>query len=65
MDIELLNNIIREAVYYGGDSGGPYCSYPDDLIEAMELYIGEEPNITVEVLRDENHCPIPQFVKVQ
>lgn len=33
--IELLNNVIDYAVEHGGDLGGPYCCYPDELAEAM------------------------------
>ena len=32
--VEDLNSLIKEAIDHGGDSGGPYYSNPDDLINA-------------------------------
>lgn len=33
-----LNKIIEEAIYHGGDAGGPYCSNEEDLVEAMNRF---------------------------
>ena len=33
--IKALNKVIEAAVEHGGDPGGAYCCYPDELAEAM------------------------------
>lgn len=38
-EIELINKIITEATFYGGDSGGPYCCNPEDLVKYLIEYI--------------------------
>ena len=38
-EIQLLNKIIVEATFYGGDSGGPYCCNPEDLVQYLSEYI--------------------------
>lgn len=37
--IELLNEIIHEAIIHGGDSGGAYCVNDEDLIKKMKDYL--------------------------
>lgn len=39
--IEHLNKIIFEAIYFGGDAGGPYCSWPEDLEKTLNLFLKE------------------------
>lgn len=37
---EYINNIVREAIDHGGDSGGPYFSNGEELIAAMRRFKG-------------------------
>lgn len=37
--LELLNNVIEAAVQHGGDYGGAYHCYPDELAEAMDTLV--------------------------
>lgn len=37
--IEILNNLIREAVMHGGDAGGPYCSNTKGIKDAINKYL--------------------------
>jgi hypothetical protein len=37
--IELLNKIIEEAVSHGGDPGGPYYCYPEELKKAIKDFL--------------------------
>ena len=34
--IDAINDVIRDAILHGGDPGGPYFSYADQLGESME-----------------------------
>ena len=38
-ELSLINNIVEQAIYHGGDIGGPYFSNRDGLCEAMEKYL--------------------------
>ena len=38
-EIQMLNKIITEATFYGGDAGGPYCCNSEDLIKYLIEYI--------------------------
>lgn len=40
-EIEILNEIIWEAITYGygGDAGGAYCSYVEDVAYQMQEYL--------------------------
>lgn len=37
--IELLNSVIEAAIAHGGDLGGAYYCYPDELAETMDALI--------------------------
>lgn len=37
--IELLNYVIEAAIQHGGDYGGAYYAYPDELAETMNALI--------------------------
>ena len=37
--LELLNKAIEAAIQHGGDYGGAYCCYPDELAEAMDSLV--------------------------
>lgn len=37
--LELLNNVIEVAIQHGGDYGGAYHCYPDELAEAMDALV--------------------------
>ncbi len=39
--IIVINNIIDDAIHYGGDAHGPfcYCDYLDNLIVSLQNYI--------------------------
>lgn len=65
-EIALLNSIINEAVYYGGDSGGPYCTDPDDVISYMNEYLTFKnvSGVMAAVVRVGIN-DIPQFVKIK
>lgn len=34
--IEQLNSVIITAIEHGGDTGGPYFCYPDELFEELQ-----------------------------
>lgn len=34
--IEQLNSVITTAIKHGGDAGGPYFCYPDELFEELQ-----------------------------
>ena len=34
--VDLINNIIDEAIIHGGDSGGAYCRNSKDLLEILK-----------------------------
>ncbi len=34
--IDAINDVIRDAILHGGDPGGPYFSYADQLGRSME-----------------------------
>lgn len=34
--LESLNKAIEAAIEHGGDPGGAYCCYPDEMAEAMD-----------------------------
>lgn len=56
-----INEIIEEAVFHGGDSGGPYFSNMDDLVSKMRdfrTWAGLE-EYKICVVGD-----IPKFVKL-
>ncbi len=36
ISLEELNKIIREAIYHGGDLGGPYFCNKENLYESLE-----------------------------
>jgi hypothetical protein len=38
-EIEILNEMIWEAIRYGGDAGGAYCSYVEDVAYQMRAYL--------------------------
>jgi hypothetical protein len=38
-EIEILNEMIWEAIFYGGDAGGAYCSYVKDVAYQMQTYL--------------------------
>lgn len=38
-DLDNFNNIIRQAVYHGGDDGGAYFCEPDDLYDAVKTFV--------------------------
>jgi hypothetical protein len=38
-EIEILNEIICEAVVYGGDAGGAYLEYVEDVAYQMQTYL--------------------------
>lgn len=38
-ELSLINNIVEQAIYHGGDIGGPYFCNGDGLCEAMEKYL--------------------------
>lgn len=38
-EIQKINAIIDEAIFHGGDCGGPYYSNSEKLREAMEDYL--------------------------
>ena len=38
-ELSLINNIVEQAIYHGGDIGGPYFSNRDSLCEAMKKYL--------------------------
>lgn len=38
-EIDLINNIIRQAVYHGGDAGGAYFSNETKLIKAISQWL--------------------------
>lgn len=38
-EIEILNEMIWEAIRYGGDAGGAYCSYVKDVAWQMQTYL--------------------------
>ncbi len=40
-EIKLINMIIEEAVFHGGDRGGAYFSNEKDLVKCMEEYLKE------------------------
>lgn len=40
-EIKLINMIIEEAVFHGGDRGGAYFSNEKDLVKCMEKYLKE------------------------
>lgn len=43
--IKALNNVIEVAIEHGGDLGGAYYCYPDELAKAMDdlvAYIGDD-----------------------
>lgn len=65
-EIALLNSIINEAVYYGGDSGGPYCTCPGDTITVMNEYLKYKnvSGVMAAVVRVGIN-DIPQFVKIK
>lgn len=35
-----VNQVIRDAIDHGGDSGGPYYTYPDELRKSVENLAG-------------------------
>lgn len=37
--IKALNNVIEAAVQHGGDRGGAYYDYPDELAETMDSLV--------------------------
>ena len=37
--LELLNKAIEAAIQHGGDYGGAYYCYPDELAEAMDTLV--------------------------
>ena len=37
--LELLNKAIEAAIQHGGDYGGAYNCYPDELAEAMDALV--------------------------
>lgn len=37
--IKVLNNVIEAAIQHGGDFGGAYCCYPDELAETMDALV--------------------------
>lgn len=37
--IEILNNLICEAVTHGGDAGGPYYSNTKGIVDAIDKYL--------------------------
>ena len=37
--LELLNKVIESAIQHGGDYGGAYHCYPDNLAEAMDTLV--------------------------
>lgn len=37
--IKALNMVIESAIQHGGDCGGAYHCYPDDLAEAMDTLV--------------------------
>ena len=37
--IELLNYVIEAAIEHGGDYGGAYYCYPDELTETMDALV--------------------------
>ena len=38
-EIAILNEMIWEAINYGGDAGGAYCSYVEDVAYQMQTYL--------------------------
>ena len=38
-EVDALNRLIEEAIYHGGDSGGPYLCNKDDLEKAIKNYL--------------------------
>lgn len=39
IQIEALNNLLRQAIDHGGDSGGPYFSNKDKTILALKQFL--------------------------
>ena len=48
--IKYLNRALKEAIYHGGDGGGPYCTNEENLIESL--------NVLLEHLKLKDICKI-------
>lgn len=55
--IDVLNYLVRTAINFGGDAGGPWCSCPKELSEAMDKLSSEYENLAVV-----NNNTYPYFV---
>ena len=38
-EINIVNNFIEQSIYHGGDSGGPYFSNEEELVEVIKIYL--------------------------
>lgn len=35
-DVEIINDMIEKAIFYGGDPGGPYCLDKSELVGSIK-----------------------------
>lgn len=69
--VNMLNNLLLDAVTHGGDPGGPYCICFNDVVESSNALL-EHLGLTedYEIIEVDNiehrgaiYCPMPQIVK--
>jgi len=68
-EIELINNIIEESVFHGGDAGGPYLCNGGKVCSAVQKWLNFHDLNEIYTVKDQDyddgytHNIIPKIVK--